>query len=130
MTFGRRLRTYIVGVGIGLLMVYVFFGDRDLTAWTPEGRVLRTIDSSEMILSDRAKCQLTCLNLTDSSIYKIQDNAEVKFSESSTRKEPCPVYKIESYWKEEQYKLIWEVCENEELVTLSSVLKEGKSCAC
>ena len=130
MTFGRRLRTYLVGVGLGLFMVYVFFGDRDLSAWTPEGRVLITIDSSALILSERAKCQIKCLELTDSSIYKIQEEADVNFSESSTRKEPCPIYKIESTWKEENYKLIWEVCENKEEVTLSSIMKEGKKCAC
>ena len=111
-------------------MVYVFFGDRDLSAWTPEGRVLITIDSSALILSERAKCQIKCLELTDSSIYKIQEEADVNFSESSTRKEPCPIYKIESTWKEENYKLIWEVCENKEEVTLSSIMKEGKKCAC
>lgn len=130
MTFGRRLRTYLVGFGLGLLMVYVFFGDRDLSSWTPEGRVLIAIDSSTMIISERAKCQMKCLILSDSSIYKIQEEAEVNFSESSTRKEPCPVYNIESIWKEGNYKLIWEVCENVEEVTLLSVLKDDKKCAC
>lgn len=130
MTFGRRLRTYLIGVGLGLLMVYIFFGDRDISSWTPEGRVLTTIDSSTMIISERAKCQMMCLELNDSAIYKIQDFASVNFSESSTRKKPCPVYKLESTWKEKKYKLIWEVCENAEEVTLSSILKEGKKCSC
>lgn len=130
MTFKRRLRTYLIGVGLGLLMVYIFFGDRDISSWTPEGRVLTTIDSSTMIISERAKCQMMCLELNDSVIYKIQDAASVNFSESSTRKKPCPVYKLESTWKEESYKLIWEVCENAEEVTLSSILKEGQKCSC
>jgi hypothetical protein len=130
MNFGRRLRTYLVGVGLGLLMVYVFFGDRDLSSWTPEGRILTTIDSSAMVFSERAICQMNCLQLSDSTIYKIQESAEVNFSESSTRREPCPVYKLESNWEEENYKLIWEVCENAEEVTLISILKEEKKCSC
>jgi hypothetical protein len=130
MTFWRRVRTYLVGFGLGLLMVYVFFGDRDLSSWTPEGRILTTIDSSAMVLSERAICQIKCLELSDSLIYQIQETAEVNFSESSTRKEPCPIYKLESVWKEEKYKLIWEVCENAEEVTLISILKNEKNCAC
>ena len=58
-------------------MVYVFFGDRDLSGWTPEGRVLIAIDSSALIISERAKCQMNCLALTDSAIYKIQEEADV-----------------------------------------------------
>ncbi|KAA3651886.1 MAG: hypothetical protein DWP98_02115 [Bacteroidetes bacterium] len=130
MTFGRRLRTYLVGVGLGLLMVYIFFGDRDLTTWTPEGRVLIAIDSSTHIISDLAKCQMQCLVLSDSSIYKIQEVADVIFSESSTQKKPCPIYKIKSTWKEEKYSLTWEVCEFDEVVTLNSILKEGTECGC
>ncbi|MBL4708350.1 MAG: hypothetical protein JKY48_07940 [Flavobacteriales bacterium] len=128
MTFWKRLRTYLIGVGLGLLMVYVFFKDRDLGGWTPQGRVLTTIDSSAVTLSDRALCQLNCYQIPKEEWRMIHNVADVNFSESNVRKKPCPVYRLESNYREEDYILIWEVCENAEKVELLSVKKLGIPC--
>ncbi len=128
MNFWRRFRTYLVGVGLGLLLTYVFFGDRDFHSWTPEGRVLLAIDSSEVSFSDKAKCQLLCLDISKDSLLKIQDDAMVDFSESETHKDPCPVYTIKHVINNGMLKLEWEVCENEEKVELISISSTAHSC--
>lgn len=128
MTFWRRFRLYLLGVGLGLLLVFIFFGQRDWTSWTPEGRVLTTIDSSAQSFSERAICQMECLELDSTDLINIQDLASVDFSESSPQKKPCPVYRLRSEYAEEQYVLIWEVCENDEEVELLSIMKLGKVC--
>lgn len=130
MTFWRRLRIYLVGVGLGLLIVYVFFKDRDLSGWTPQGRVLTAIDSSAVSISERALCQLHCLGIEGEDWREVHALAEVNFSESNTQKKPCPVYRLNSYYREQKYLLVWEVCEKEEKVELLSVSLEGKSCNC
>ena len=130
MTFWRRLRIYLVGVGLGLIIVYVFFNDRDLSGWTPQGRVLTTIDSSAATISERARCQLRCNNFEVEDWRKIHSTASVNFSESSTQKKPCPVYQLNSVFEEKNYQLIWEVCEDAEKVELLSFVKEGKKCDC
>lgn len=129
MTFWRRLKTYLIGVGLGLLIVYVFFKDRDLSGWTPQGRVLTTIDSSAVTISERAICQLTCYQLPQEEWRSIHAVASVNFSESSVQKKPCPVYHLESTYREEDYLLIWEVCEAAEMVELLSVKKKGSTCS-
>lgn len=130
MTFWRRVRIYLVGFGLGLIMVYVMFGDRELNTWTPSKRVLTAIDSSSVLISERAKCQMTCLNLQTNDWKEIQAIAEVNFSESNVDKEPCPIYNLESSWKNEEYLLVWKVCEKKEEVELLAIRKEGKRCAC
>lgn len=130
MTFWRRFRLYLVGVGLGLLLVFIFFGSRDLTAWFPEGRVLTTIDSSSQSYSERALCQLKCLSLDTKSFQNIQAVASVDFSESNTRKKPCPVYTLNSEFEDRKYQMIWKVCENEEEVELLSLIKIGQACNC
>ena len=130
MTFWKRLRTYLIGVALGLLIVYVFFKDRDLSGWTPQGRVLTTIDSSQVSISERARCQINCYSLETEEWREIHKVASVDFSESNVRKEPCPVYHLKSAYKEEEFKLIWEVCEDAEKVKLLSVIKEGEKCKC
>ena len=130
MTFWRRFRTYLIGVGLGLLIVYVIFGDRELNTWTPKNRIMTTIDSSTVSISDRAVCQLKCLGLEDKKWVEIQHASDINFSESNAQKKPCPVYRLENKFDKGEYTMIWEVCENEERVEMLSVSKEGKSCDC
>ena len=130
MTFWRRFRTYLIGVGLGCLIVYVIFGDRDLNTWTPEKRIMTTIDSSIVSISSRAACQLKCLGLEDKKWVEIQQSSNVNFSESNTQKNPCPVYRLEYISDKDDYTMMWEVCENDERVEMLSVTKEGKSCNC
>ena len=130
MTFWKRLRTYLVGVSLGLLLVYVFFKDRDLSGWTPQGRVLIAIDSSDVTFSERAKCQFRCNNFKLENWREVHNLAAVNFSESNTQQKPCPVYQLNSEFDGNRYQLIWEVCENDEKVKLLSFRKEGKKCDC
>lgn len=130
MTFWRRLRTYLIGVGLGLLIVYLIFGDRELNSWTPQKRVLTAIDSSEVTISERAICQLTCLKMNEADWKKVQQKASVNFSESSTKKKPCPVYKLESNYLDSDFVLMWKVCEKDEKVDLLSITKKGADCKC
>jgi len=130
MTFWRRLRTYLIGVGLGLLIVYVFFNDRDLSGWTPQGRVLTAIDSSDVTISTRAMCQFKCYNISSENWRELQVETSVNFSESNVQKKPCPVYQLNSTYKGEQFQLIWEVCEDAEKVELLSIVKKGKGCSC
>lgn len=130
MTFWKRLRTYFVGVGIGLIVVYFFFGDRDLNNWTPQSRVLNGIDSAEVKISERAACQLKCLSIETEDLKEVKAAAKVNFSESNTQKKPCPVYRLESSWRERDYQLIYELCEREETAELISLIQIGKTCNC
>ena len=130
MTFWKRLRSYFVGVGLGLIIVYFFFGDRDLNNWTPQSRVLNGIDSAEVNISKRAACQLKCLGLKDEDLKEIKAVARVNFSESNTQKKPCPVYRLESRWNESDYLLIYELCEKDEKAELIGLNQIGKVCEC
>lgn len=129
-TFWRRFRTYLIGVGLGLLLVYIFFGDRDLGFWTPEGRVLTAIDSSEISLSDKVICQLTCLSLEEQDWKELVSVANVDFSNSATRKKPCPEYILVAITEKGAYKMYWEVCEQKEKVKFLSIEQTGNNCNC
>lgn len=130
MTFWRRFRLFLIGVGLGLIVVYAFFGNRDLDNWTPQSRVLNGIDSAEVKMSERALCQLSCLSLQLAELDSIKASAKVDFSESSPQKKPCPIYRLSSQWQTRDYQLFYELCESEEKAELISVIQIGKTCDC
>ena len=55
MAFLRRLLFYIIGIGLGVLLVFAFFGDRDFDyAYGPQARVkknfrTKVVDSTTLI---------------------------------------------------------------------------------
>lgn len=118
MSFWRRFRLYLFGIGLGLLFVYAVFGDRDVTAWVPERKILRAIDSSEVTISPIALCQLQCNNLSKEDIPSLMTDADIDFWNSETSKKPCPLYQITTH--KGKYFMIWEVCEKQEQVQLLS----------
>ena len=130
MGFWRRFKLYLIGVGLGLIVVWIMFSQSDRPSWTPEGRVLLFIDSSHQSFSERALCQLKCLEIDSVRLSEIQSNAQVDFSESNTRKEPCPVYQLNSTIDNKNYHLSWEVCENDEEAELLGIQLEGNRCDC
>lgn len=130
MKFWRRLKIYLIGFGFGLIIVYFMFEDRTLNTWTPQQRVLTLIDSLNIEVSEKATCQITCLNLKEEQWQQIQQEASVDFSESSPRKSPCPLYRLNSEYLGKEYQLVWEVCEKENKAELLTFQMKGKKCKC
>ena len=88
MAFLRRLLFYIIGIGLGVLIVFAFFGDRDLDyAYGPQARVkklfrTKAVDSTTLVHE--------VLDLSqDSLYYRAVREGKVRFGKSDTRKEPC-----------------------------------------
>jgi hypothetical protein len=129
MGFWKRFKFFAIGLSIGTLTVYVIFGTRDWTSWTPEGRVLITIKQAEFKATDLAECQIACIGLERDSISKrLIQGAQVNFKLSETQKKPCPIYDITIADAQLHYKL--EMCERDSLVNLISIDKAGLECDC
>lgn len=88
MSFWKRVRVYIIGVGIGSLMVLFFFGDRGCGGWLPSNRVKTSIIESIFETSDYIDCKLTCNGFTKEKIENLILNGDVLFKESKTKEDP------------------------------------------
>ena len=109
MAFLKRLLFYILGIGLGTLIVLAFFGDRDFDyAYGPDARVRKTfrtkiVDSTQMNWPD--------LNLAkDSAYYHAVVEGSVKFGASEPRKEPCGSYTLDFSWQAYPYRMVLENC--------------------
>ncbi len=89
MHFGRKLLYYLLGVGLGVLMVAFIFGDRDIQCnYFPNDRVLYDLRKKNIELS---------LDLKDSGadtagLYLALERAKVDFENSRLSDSACNVY--------------------------------------
>jgi hypothetical protein len=97
-TWGRRIKFYLVGFTLGLLLCWILFfrhNDRDTTGWTPQSRVLKFIEKSREINADSSMlCKLKCNGITLDSIRKACFTGDVDFGKSQTKKEPEHEYEV------------------------------------
>lgn len=87
MTFAKRLRYYIIGFGMGLVLCLAIFGQRGCD-WTPSNRVLKQIATSQILITDSVRCILAENKVEEDDIFKTLNGGSVIFSESETQKVP------------------------------------------
>ena len=109
MAFLKRLLFYILGIGLGTLIVLAFFGDRDFDyAYGPNARVRKTFRTK---IVDSTQLNCPDLNLAkDSAYYHAVVEGSVKFGESEPRKEPCGSYTLDFSWQAYPYRMVLENC--------------------
>ena len=96
MSFGRRLRLFIFGILLGSLVVWGFlFRGRTFPAWTPEGRVLESLQEHPVKISTEARCLLDCNKISDQDILKLIADGDVLFSQSDIHGKEIPEYVVE-----------------------------------
>ncbi|MES2629414.1 MAG: hypothetical protein V4616_10650 [Bacteroidota bacterium] len=91
MSFPKRFRSYLIGFGLGILIVIFIFRDRAnlFTAWLPENRVLIEIYQDSLVASAKSDCQLKCLGKSVENIREgLKDNTSVEFRNSRTQQNP------------------------------------------
>ncbi|CAN5142438.1 hypothetical protein BH09BAC5_BH09BAC5_26250 [soil metagenome] len=98
MNWGRRIRLYLVGFGIGIFICWMMFfrnGGRDLSGWLPGSRVLKFIGLSRSISADSALlCKMKCEGISTEDIRKATIDGDVDFSKSQTDKVPDKEYDV------------------------------------
>ncbi len=96
MAFLKRLKFYLIGVGIGSLIVFGMFGGRDdiSCSYFPEARTLKNIGEKELAASEKANCQYACAGYDSTVIKDLLISGDVDFGKSETKKSSCNVYYI------------------------------------
>lgn len=109
MAFLRRLLFYIIGIGLGVALVKVFFGERDLDyAYGPQARVKKIFRTKVIDSTSLAHPELDLSQ--DSLYYHAVVDGKIKFGESDPRKEPCGEYALYYSYESDPYKILLENC--------------------
>ena len=94
-----RFAWYLVGIGIGIILVLIFFGNRDIEFnYLPEARVKKNILKKNIRYSPNIIHQMKTFHIDSSNVLDILHNGSIVFSKSNPRKKPCGEYYFKKKW--------------------------------
>ncbi len=91
MNLGKRIKYYMIGALIGITLSIFIFNGRGCE-WLPGARVLNSIQTSKIIISEKDNCLLLCNHLSENDIYQLIERGSINFSESDTENRNYVVY--------------------------------------
>jgi hypothetical protein len=96
MTLFQRFKRFLFGVGLGIILVFFFFGNRSeaITGWMPNERVMKRLRETKLQLPDSVKCRLQCAKLDSTSVRNLFEDGNVRFRRSETKQEP-KIYRVD-----------------------------------
>lgn len=114
MAFWKKLLIYLIGVGLGVLLVIFIFGDRNFTfPYFPNARVLQHLRDNTHIISADMQAQLDAAGLDTADIHQMLLKGDVDFSKSEVHNEgPCHTYWVDyEREKEKSFSTVWKNCD-------------------
>ncbi len=123
MTFSQRLTRYLLGVGIGLIAVYLMFPQYDWLEWLPQKQVMQNIREADFSFGKDAECQMACLGVNVEQIQLARNEGRVDFDESDVKRSP-KLYHLEYGNLDMKIEL------TDSTAKLVDILSAGKVCPC
>jgi len=115
MSIGKRILYYLVGFGIGIILLMYFVGGSGAScdyAYGPNARVLKNIRLKEKTYSPEALQALNGRGLDTSDLKLLYKDGEVLFAESDTKRDSCNLYTIQATLKNQDLKFKVENCDS------------------
>jgi len=123
MKLSNRIKYYLLGFSLGLILVFFIFGTRGCE-WLPNNRVLKSISSSQLYISQKNKCLLDC-NSSIEKVFHLIEKGDVDFSKSLTNN------RVREYYIEhEGMKLMIAIDPNDSTSTIITTNSPSKNCEC
>ena len=123
MKLSSRIKYYLIGFGLGLILVIFIFGTRGCE-WLPNNRVLKSINSTQLYISKKNKCLIEC-NKSTEKVFHLLENGDVDFSKSVTDK------KIKEYFIQHNgLELTVGIDPNDSVSTIINTNSTSKNCEC
>lgn len=123
MNFKQRLSRYLIGLGIGCLIVFMMFPDHDWLGWTPGKTVMKQIREVNFVIDPLAQCQMDCIGINKDQIQLARKDGHINFEKSRVKTQPL-VYQLE------YGNLAMMIQLENEIATLKEVSATANECNC
>lgn len=107
----RRIKLYLIGVGLGLLVSLLLLRGRTFDSCSPQGRVtsqiatIKTLEMDSVVLN-----KMRAINLNTDTLRARLAEGRVDFDRSQAQKEPCREYMVEFDHSGKQLEAYIQVC--------------------
>ncbi len=92
----RRFFLYFIGIGIGMIITFIFFGNRNIScSYFPNSRVLYDISKKKIVYDKYIYKNIITLNIDTSYINIMLKKGTVNFNKSNAKLDSCKTYQIE-----------------------------------
>lgn len=123
MTFSQRFMRYLLGVGIGLAVVYFMFPHYDWLGWLPQKQVMQNIREANFYYGGISECKMACYGIGNEQIQLARNEGRIEFSESEVKRSP-KLYHLEYGNYDFKIEL------TDSTATVIDILSAEKTCAC
>ncbi|MCH1582217.1 MAG: hypothetical protein L7S63_03790 [Flavobacteriales bacterium] len=87
MTFTQRLWRFMIGIAIGTMLAFFFFGSRSCNQWMPNPQVRKFLGDAGLMGDERTRCLMQCDAVTMADLRTLLENGDIRYSESDVRNE-------------------------------------------
>lgn len=113
MTLFRRFVFYFIGIGLGIIFVYlVVLRGRDWPAWLPQGVVIENVLDQPMQVLASGECAPENYGIDSLQLRQLIKRADVDFKASKVHEEPCKLYILNTVYQEKDFQLEVGVCDS------------------
>lgn len=115
MSFLKKALFYLIGVGLGVLIVIFLFGDRDdiQCSYFPNDRVLYDIRGKERVIPADIQLQLNEAALDSIDIHDMLTGGEVDFDQVDRETDSCKKYWVNLERKDAaSFAIQWQNCDS------------------
>lgn len=88
MKFWQRLLRYLIGFGLGCLLVFWMFPNHDWLGWLPNRQIRQVIKSSKISLSNSALCAMKEQSISETDWIKLLEEGNINYEKSVTANYP------------------------------------------
>jgi hypothetical protein len=99
----RRIRLYLFGFIIGLIVVYFIYGNKDLKKLTPGLLKLNQLAAQPIHFSDTANCEMKCENVDSLEVRDAMTDGKVDSKKSNDFNVRYPMYNFAGHTRKGRF---------------------------
>lgn len=129
--FFRRLKFYLFGFIIGIILVSILFKGRG-GCKMPATLKLEELNSQQIVYTSHAQCRMKCRSISVENIKTILEKGKINYSKSNVKDSPCPTFAVEGLSGDGKgLRIVLADCDTiSKVVTVINLGSEPDTCSC